>query len=185
LIGPGVFIRGDDALSYARNLSVLIAAAEQRGVDLAEGELSAWARVVELRDLLASCRGGSRGHGAGGNLKLLRKPGLLQDAVRVCRDLISWSSGKRRGSRASSVRDGKWSQEMTLRLASDNPFPNKSSALLEHWPWGNALMTPDQHRRQAALLRQSTSPRSQELAIHHDNLAKMIEHRHTKRPGVG
>jgi hypothetical protein len=56
LIGPGVFIRGDDALSYARNLSVLIAAAEQRGVDLAEGELSAWARVVELRDLLASSR---------------------------------------------------------------------------------------------------------------------------------
>ena len=53
---PGVFIRGDDALSYARNLSVLIAAVEQRGVDLAEGELSAWARVVELRDLLASCR---------------------------------------------------------------------------------------------------------------------------------
>jgi hypothetical protein len=39
-------------------------------------------------------------------------------------------------------------------------------------------MSPDQHRRQAALLRASSSPKAQELATHHDLLAKAIEKRH-------
>ena len=55
---PGVFIHGDDALSY---LSVLIAEVELRGADLPEDELGTWPRIVELRDLLVSCRTATRG----------------------------------------------------------------------------------------------------------------------------
>jgi hypothetical protein len=58
---PGVFIRGDDALSYAKHLSVLIAEVELRGADLPEDELGTWSRIVELRDLLVSCRSAKRG----------------------------------------------------------------------------------------------------------------------------
>jgi hypothetical protein len=40
-----------------------------------------------------------------------------------------------------------------------------------------SLLTPEQHRREAVRLRANPSPRAQELAKHHDNLAKLIEHR--------
>lgn len=39
------------------------------------------------------------------------------------------------------------------------------------------LMSPDQHRRQAALLRRAGTPKAVELAQQHDNLARLIEAR--------
>jgi hypothetical protein len=56
---PGVFIRGDEALAYARRLQSLFAAFEARakaGGDISEGEISAWAKLKDLADLLESCR---------------------------------------------------------------------------------------------------------------------------------
>jgi len=56
---PGIFIRGDDALAYANRLRLLFAALEARakaGDDISEEEISAWAKLNELADLLASCR---------------------------------------------------------------------------------------------------------------------------------
>jgi hypothetical protein len=55
----GVFIRGDDALSYARRLRSLFAALEARASrgDVAHEEISAWARLQSLVELLESCRG--------------------------------------------------------------------------------------------------------------------------------
>jgi hypothetical protein len=75
-----------------------------------------------------------------------------------------------------------------LRLVSDNPAPRLGPPLLERvphgetpWPWGRFLMSPDQHRRQAALLRANPSPKAQELATHHEQLARAIEKRHPQR----
>jgi hypothetical protein len=55
----GVFIRGDDALSYARRLRSLFAALEARASsgDVAQEEISAWAKLQSLVELLESCRG--------------------------------------------------------------------------------------------------------------------------------
>ena len=55
---PGVFIRGDDALVYARRLQFLFAAFEARAKagDVAEEEISAWSKLKDLADLLESCR---------------------------------------------------------------------------------------------------------------------------------
>jgi hypothetical protein len=64
-----------------------------------------------------------------------------------------------------------------LKLASDNPAPHLSPRALDRWPWGNALMSPEQHRRQAALLRASSSTKAHELAEQHDMLARAIERR--------
>jgi hypothetical protein len=44
------------------------------------------------------------------------------------------------------------------------------------------LLTPEQHRRQAALLRKSTDPKVRRLAQDRDNLARVIEARHSE-PG--
>jgi hypothetical protein len=54
----GIFIRGDDALSYAGTLRRLFASAEERANagTLREAELSDWMRVQALAELLASCR---------------------------------------------------------------------------------------------------------------------------------
>jgi hypothetical protein len=54
-----VFIRGDDALSYARRLRSLFAALEARASsgDVAQEEISAWAKLQSLVELLESCRG--------------------------------------------------------------------------------------------------------------------------------
>jgi hypothetical protein len=51
-------------------------------------------------------------------------------------------------------------------------------------------MTPEQHLRRAEVLERSTSPKAKELAQHHRNLAKLIQHRQDRsRPahaeGVG
>jgi hypothetical protein len=53
---PGVFIRGDDALSYARILRLLREAAEKRAADLSPDEIAAWMQVQQLTALLDSCR---------------------------------------------------------------------------------------------------------------------------------
>ena len=55
----GVFIRGDDALSYARRLRSLFAALQARASsgDIAQEEISAWAKLQSLVELLESCRG--------------------------------------------------------------------------------------------------------------------------------
>jgi hypothetical protein len=49
---PGVFIRGDDALGFARSLRLLA----DRVKSIEPEELSAWSRVTELAALLESCR---------------------------------------------------------------------------------------------------------------------------------
>ena len=59
---------------------------------------------------------------------------------------------------------------MTLRLVSDDPHP-------KHRFFSRSLMSPDQHRRQAELLRKNGSPKALELAYHHDVLARAIEQR--------
>jgi hypothetical protein len=71
-----------------------------------------------------------------------------------------------------------------VKLASDNTAPRLSPPALERvpigetpWPWGQFLMSPDQHRRRAAQLRASRSTKAHELAEHHDLLARMIERR--------
>jgi hypothetical protein len=51
---PGIFIRGDDALSYASKLRRLFAEAEKRANELSQDELMAWARVEELAALFAA-----------------------------------------------------------------------------------------------------------------------------------
>lgn len=53
---PGIFIRGDDALGYAGRLRILIATLEARAGDLSEEEARAWLRLLDLIDLLESCR---------------------------------------------------------------------------------------------------------------------------------
>ncbi len=58
---PGIFIRGDDALSYARILRDLLANANDRmqRVGLSGTEIDdvmEWTKVKELADLLESCR---------------------------------------------------------------------------------------------------------------------------------
>jgi hypothetical protein len=54
----GIFIRGDDALMYARRLQVLFDAFEARAGsnDISPEEIAAWAKLTELADLLQSCR---------------------------------------------------------------------------------------------------------------------------------
>jgi hypothetical protein len=61
---------------------------------------------------------------------------------------------------------------VVLMLVSTNAAPIKSRA--------GSLLTPAQHRAQAALLRANPAPKAQELAVHHDNLAGMIERRDAK-----
>jgi hypothetical protein len=55
---PGVFIRGDDALSYAAAIRGLLAAGEPR--DLSDDEMNKWhichSSLLELEALLKSCR---------------------------------------------------------------------------------------------------------------------------------
>jgi hypothetical protein len=53
---PGIFIRGDQALGYARTLRDLLKGIEQRAAELSETEIAAWMRVQALADLLESCR---------------------------------------------------------------------------------------------------------------------------------
>jgi hypothetical protein len=53
---PGVFIRGDDALSFANSLQTLLDRVEPRAMELSEAELQAWSPGKELLDLLKSCR---------------------------------------------------------------------------------------------------------------------------------
>jgi hypothetical protein len=55
---PGVFIRGDDALSYARAIHKLLAAGMPH--DLSDDEMNKWSlcreALLELAELLESCR---------------------------------------------------------------------------------------------------------------------------------
>jgi hypothetical protein len=51
-----VFIRGDDALGYAGKVKFLLSLLEGRAQQLSQAEITAWARVQELSDLLESCR---------------------------------------------------------------------------------------------------------------------------------
>jgi len=53
---PGVFIRGDTALSYARVIQELISDIEKRAPDLSPEDISRWARMRGLAQLLESCR---------------------------------------------------------------------------------------------------------------------------------
>ena len=53
---PGVFIRGDDALSFANSLQTILDEVEPRAMELSEAELRVWSRAKELVDLLKSCR---------------------------------------------------------------------------------------------------------------------------------
>jgi hypothetical protein len=53
---PGVFIRGDDALSFANSLQTILNEVEPRAMELSEAELRVWSRAKELVDLLKSCR---------------------------------------------------------------------------------------------------------------------------------
>jgi hypothetical protein len=57
---PGVFIRGDDALSFALSLRTLLHEAEKRGSDLHANEVTALFRISELAALLESCRATAR-----------------------------------------------------------------------------------------------------------------------------
>jgi hypothetical protein len=54
----GIFIRGDDALAYARRLRGLLAKAEERAGagEMPDEEASAWSRLSSLAELLESCR---------------------------------------------------------------------------------------------------------------------------------
>ena len=55
---PGIFIRGDDALGYARALRALYQQAEQRAKSgqLDSTEAALWTRAETLAALLESCR---------------------------------------------------------------------------------------------------------------------------------
>lgn len=55
---PGIFIRGDEALSHANRLSILLRAHEKRAEheDIPDDERLAWARLNDLVALLGSCR---------------------------------------------------------------------------------------------------------------------------------
>jgi hypothetical protein len=55
---PGIFIRGDDALSYAVQLRAALAAAEERAASgmMPHAEATAWERLQAMADLLESCR---------------------------------------------------------------------------------------------------------------------------------
>jgi hypothetical protein len=55
---PGIFIRGDDALSYASRLRSLFAALEARARadDISGEEVAALVKLDGLPDLLESCR---------------------------------------------------------------------------------------------------------------------------------
>ena len=53
---PGVFIRGDDALSFANSLQTILDEVEPRAMELSEAGLRVWSRAKELVDLLKSCR---------------------------------------------------------------------------------------------------------------------------------
>jgi hypothetical protein len=55
---PGVFIRGDDALSYAARLRHLFAALEARARsdDISGEEVAALVKLNDLAELLHSCR---------------------------------------------------------------------------------------------------------------------------------
>jgi hypothetical protein len=57
---PGVFIRGDDALSFALSLRTLLHEAEKWGSDLHANEVTALSRISELAALLESCRATAR-----------------------------------------------------------------------------------------------------------------------------
>src|SRR5262245_19118359 len=55
---PGVFIRGDDALSFARTIRALHLAANARAKEgaMPHDEVVQWGRLEELMDILNSCR---------------------------------------------------------------------------------------------------------------------------------
>jgi hypothetical protein len=55
---PGIFIRGDEALAYARHLRALFAAMEARAKSgaISDEEISAWGKLQDLAELLSSCR---------------------------------------------------------------------------------------------------------------------------------
>jgi hypothetical protein len=62
---PGIFIRGDDALSYAAQLRAALALAEGRAASgmMPHAEAEAWAKLQAMTDLLESCRVGAPHHG--------------------------------------------------------------------------------------------------------------------------
>jgi hypothetical protein len=53
---PGVFIRGDDALAFARSLRQLLHKTEKRASELSQQQVAACSRSSELAALLESCR---------------------------------------------------------------------------------------------------------------------------------
>jgi hypothetical protein len=56
---PGVFIQGKDALSYALHLRALIHKANahaESGNPVDDAEMRSWARMIQLADLLETCR---------------------------------------------------------------------------------------------------------------------------------
>jgi hypothetical protein len=55
---PGVFIRGDDALGFARSLRSVLKSAEDRIMKsvATEDELAQWSKIQDLAALLESCR---------------------------------------------------------------------------------------------------------------------------------
>jgi hypothetical protein len=46
------------------------------------------------------------------------------------------------------------------------------------------ILSPAQHRARAVQLRANRSPEAQELAVHHENLAQIIERRDAEEAGV-
>jgi hypothetical protein len=55
---PGVFIRGDEALGFARALRDVLKSAEDRIIQsgFTEDELAQWSRIQDLAAVLESCR---------------------------------------------------------------------------------------------------------------------------------
>ena len=55
---PGVFIRGDEALSYANQLQILLDGLESRARlgNISEQEIGAWEKLKGFVELLESCR---------------------------------------------------------------------------------------------------------------------------------
>jgi hypothetical protein len=62
---PGIFIRGDDALSYAAQLRVALTFAEERAASgmMPHAEAEAWTKLQAMADLLDSCRVEAPHHG--------------------------------------------------------------------------------------------------------------------------
>ena len=59
---------------------------------------------------------------------------------------------------------------MPPRLITSNPNPRKSQG-------GTFLMNADHYRRRAAQLCKNPSPKAQEIALGHEQMARMLDHR--------